>query len=384
MSAVDVVELTRALVRRPSVTPEDAGSLDVVTAALEPLGFVCHRLPFSEPGTADVDNLYARRGKSGPNFCFAGHTDVVPAGDRDAWSVDPFAGEVRDDHIMGRGAADMKGAIASFIAATDRYLSTNPDGPPGSISLLITGDEEGPAINGTVKMLDWIEARGERLDACLVGEPTNPTALGESIKIGRRGSLNAKLTVFGTQGHVAYPELADNPVPALLEMLTAIATEPLDGGSEYFQPSNLEITSIDAGNPATNVIPARITANFNLRFNDHHDSAAVRSWLGTRLDRQGRRYELDVHVTGEPFLSPPGPLSDLIGDAVAKILGRRPALTTTGGTSDARFIHKHCPVAEFGMIGQTMHKIDERCAIADLETLTGIYLAVLEGYFAAP
>ena len=377
---IDALGLAQALIRCPSVTPRDEGVLDVLTAALEGLGFVCHRLTFSHNGTADVSNLYARRGTAAPNFCFAGHVDVVPVGDAAAWSAGPFAAEVREGHLYGRGAADMKGAIACFAAAAARFLARAPDFA-GSISLLITGDEEGPAVNGTAKVLHWMAERGERIDCCLVGEPTNPNRLGETIKIGRRGSLNARLVVRGVQGHSAYPELADNPIPRLIAMLAAITDEPLDDGSDHFDPSTIAITTVDVGNPASNVIPASASAAFNARFNDRHTAAAVEAWLRRRLDGVGGGYELEVAVSGEAFVTPPGELSDLIAAAIEARNGEVPALGTGGGTSDARFIKDVCAVAEFGLVGSTMHKVDERVALADLEVLTDIYADVLGRYF---
>ncbi len=383
-SLTEPLELARALIRRPSVTPEDAGALDVLQEALEKLGFTCHRLVFSQAGAADIGNLYARLGEKTPNFCFAGHTDVVPVGDRASWTVDPFGAEVIDGALYGRGAADMKGAIASFVAALARFLAERGDGFEGSISLLITGDEEDLAINGTAKVLKWLKERGETLDACLVGEPTNPSRLGETIKIGRRGSLVGRLTVYGTQGHSAYPHLADNPIPRLLRMLTAITAEALDGGTEHFEASSLEITAIDTGNPASNIIPARVLCAFNIRFNDLHSSESLSQWLRESFDEAGGRYELEMHVTGEAFLCPPGDLSALVANAVARTVGVTPELSTSGGTSDARFIHHACPVAEFGLIGETMHKADERAALSDLEALADIYKAVLDDYFPRP
>ncbi len=371
------------LIRCRSVTPADGGALGVLADALETLGFTCHHLRFSEPGTASVDNLYARLGEAAPHFCFAGHTDVVPVGDASAWSVEPFAAEVRDGMLCGRGATDMKGAIAAFVAAVARFLGSRDAPPPGSISLLITGDEEGPAINGTRKVLEWLGARGETLDACLVGEPTNPARLGEMAKIGRRGSLNGTLRVVGTQGHVAYPQLADNPVPRLIAMLARLAAILLDAGNAHFQPSNLEITSVDVGNEATNVIPAEATARFNIRFNDEHTSARLEARLRDELDAVGGAYDLAIAVSGESFLTPPGPLSDIVSGAVAAVTGAAPALSTTGGTSDARFIKDHCPVVEFGLIGRTMHRTDEAVAVADIERLTEIYRGILEQFFAA-
>ena len=381
---VDPLELSQALIRCPSVTPEDAGALGVLQGALERLGFACHRLVFSAPGTADVDNLFARLGDGAPNFCFAGHTDVVPVGEAAAWTVDPFGAEVIDGRLLGRGAADMKCAIACFVAAAARFLADRGPGFGGSLSLLVTGDEEGPAINGTAKVLDWLAGRGEALDACLVGEPTNPEHLGEMIKIGRRGNLNGTLTVFGTQGHTAYPHLADNPLPRLLAMLAAITEKPLDDGTEHFPPSGIEITSIDVANMATNVIPASGRARFNIRYNDRHDGAGLEQWLRACCDAVGGAYDLGVEVSGEAFLTPPGPLSDIAAAAVEAVTGRAPELGTTGGTSDARFIKDHCPVVEFGMISQTAHKVDEFAALSDIALLTGVYQAVLERFFEQP
>jgi succinyl-diaminopimelate desuccinylase len=382
---IDPIALTRELIACPSVTPEEGGALDVLEGALSGLGFTCHRLVFSEDGTPDVDNLYARLGERGPNFCYAGHTDVVPVGDREAWSLDPFAATLRDGTVYGRGASDMKGAIGAFVAALGRFLERRPaDGLNGSISLLITGDEEGPSINGTRKVLAWLAERGETLDACLVGEPTNPMTLGQMVKIGRRGSINGRLTVEGTQGHVAYPDLADNPVPRLLRMLAAITATPLDAGNDYFQPSNLEVTTVDVGNPATNVIPARATAGFNIRFNDEHTGDSLTRWLRRRFDAVGGDYELAIDVSGEAFVTEPGPFIDIISRAIEKVTGGTPELSTSGGTSDARFIKDHCPVAEFGLISQTMHKIDERADVADVQKLSEIYEAVLDGYFPVP
>jgi len=382
-AAIDPLRLARALIRCPSVTPTDAGALGVVQAELEGLGFVCHRLDFAEPGGEPVDNLYARFGESGPNFCFAGHVDVVPPGDEGAWSAPPFAGEVVDGMLMGRGAADMKGGVACFVAAVARFLAERGADFGGAISLLITGDEEGPAVNGTRKVLDWMAENGETIDACLVGEPTNPTVLGEMIKIGRRGSLTGRLTVFGGQGHVAYPQLADNPIPRLLRTLTHLVETPLDHGTDHFEPSNLEVVSITVDNAAENVIPGSAAATFNIRFNDQHTGDTLAARLRADCAARAGKHALDIRVGGEPFLTPPGALSSLVADAVAAVTGRKPELGTTGGTSDARFIHVHCPVVEFGLAGSTMHKIDERVAVADLETLTAIYAAVLKRFFSA-
>ncbi|MCZ6523993.1 MAG: succinyl-diaminopimelate desuccinylase [Alphaproteobacteria bacterium] len=380
---IDALGLARDLIRCPSVTPEDGGALEVLQASLERLGFTCHRLRFSQPGTAAVDNLYARLGSDPPNFCFAGHTDVVPVGDAEAWSVDPFGAEVVDGHLWGRGAADMKGAVACFVAATARFLERRGGRVPGSVSLLITGDEEGVAVNGTAKVLAWMGENGEVIDACIVGEPTCPEHLGEMIKIGRRGSMTGRLAVHGSQGHVAYPQLADNPIPRLIRMLSAVTEAPLDAGGAHFQPSNLELTSIDVGNLVDNVIPASARATFNIRFNDSHSAESLERWLRHSFDAVGGAYELELRVGGEAFLTPPGPLSELVAGAVRETLGIEPELSTSGGTSDARFIKDHCPVAELGLVGRTMHKVDERVSLDDLAALTEVYLAVLDSYFPA-
>ncbi|WP_417320213.1 succinyl-diaminopimelate desuccinylase [Emcibacter sp.] len=376
---VNPVEFTRDLIRCPSITPADAGALDVLEQKLTALGFICTRLPFSEPGTPDVDNLYARYGSEAPNFCFAGHTDVVPVGAEADWSVDPFAGEVKDGWLTGRGAADMKGAIAAFVAAVSRLLESGP--LKGSISFLITGDEEGPAINGTIKMLQWLEEKGEKLDYCLVGEPTNPTKLGEMAKIGRRGSLNTRLVVKGIQGHVAYPHLADNPIPRLIEILHRLTSRKLDDGNPHFQPSNLEVVTIDVGNEASNVIPAEAEARFNIRFNNEQSIDGLKDWIRSVCDDVGGEVDLDMVASGDAFLTPPGVLSDLITGAVEKVTGIRPELSTTGGTSDARFIKDYCPVSEFGLVSQTMHKVDERVRVEDIEQLADIYTEILTRFF---
>ena len=381
---IDPVDLTRDLIRRPSVTPTDAGALDVLEDALKPMGFVCRRMPFSEPGTPDVDNLYSRLGTGGKHICFAGHTDVVPVGDAKAWRFDPFAAEVADGMVYGRGAVDMKTAIACFAAASQQYVAEAGDGFNGSISVMITGDEEGPAINGTKKMLEVLAGEGETWDGCIVGEPTNPEHLGEMIKIGRRGSLNGVLTVTGTQGHTAYPHLADNPVPRAIWMLREIVEHLLDQGSEHFQPSTLEITTVDVGNPATNVIPATVTAGFNVRFNDLHSGASVEKWIRDHFNKISPDYDLEIKVSGESFLTPPGPLSDALRDAAERVTRRKPELSTSGGTSDARFIKDYCPVAEFGLMNETAHKVDERVAISDINDLTEIYRQTLKTLFEAP
>ncbi len=380
--ALQPLDLARALIRCASVTPEDGGALDTLQAALEGLGFVCRRLPFSTPDMPDIDNLYARIGTRSPHFCFAGHTDVVPVGDVAGWTHDPFAAEVADGMLYGRGAVDMKGAIACFVAAASRHLARSGGAPAGSISLLITGDEEGPAVNGTLRVVKWLQDRGEKLDACLVGEPTNPERLGDMVKIGRRGTLNGWLTVKGTQGHTAYPQLADNPLPRLVAMLARLATAELDKGTPHFQPSNLQLTSIDVGNPATNVIPAVGRASFNIRFNDLHTGKSLTAWLHRELDAVGGDYELKVTVPGEAFLTPPGRMSEVLAGAIERTLRVKPELSTTGGTSDARYIRALCPVAEFGLLSRTMHKTDECVALADLEALTDVYESVLDGFFA--
>lgn len=368
----DPVSLAAELIRRPSVTPEDAGALTVLAQALERLGFVCHRIE-SATGGPTIQNLYARLGEAAPNICFAGHTDVVPPGQ--GWTLDPFSAEIRNGRLYGRGASDMKGAVACFVAAVARFLESGP--PRGSISLLITGDEEGVAVDGTVKVLDWLKTRGETLDACVVGEPTNPGVLGEMMKIGRRGSLNCRLTVFGTQGHAAYPHLADNPIPRLLSLLNQLTTRPLDAGSAHFQASTLTLTTIDVGNRATNVIPAQANAGFNIRFNDLHSGASLERWIRDTVSAVGGDVECTIEISGESFLTEPGPLSEAVADAVRDVTGKTPDLSTTGGTSDARFITRHCPVVEFGLVGQTMHKADEHAPLEDLENLTEIYARIL-------
>ncbi len=385
---LNALDLSRAMIACPSVTPEDGGAQKVLQDALAGLGFTCHSQTFSDDNTPDITNLYARIGSASPNFCFAGHTDVVPVGDPDSWQDDPFSAAVKDGVLYGRGAADMKTAIACFAEAAALFLEKHGADFGGSISFLITGDEEGPAINGTRKLLEWTKEQGEVLDACLVGEPTNPTSLGEMIKIGRRGSLVGTLTVHGTQGHTAYPHLADNPAHRLLNMLQALLADPLDEGSDHFQPSTIQISTIDVGNPAANVIPASATAQFNIRFNHHHTSQTLTECLHEKfslgLGEGSARYDLHIHVSGESFLTPPGPLSELLIAAVEQVTGRTPELNTTGGTSDARFIKNHCPVAEFGLVGQTMHQVNENVICADIVTLSEIYRVVLEKYFAGP
>jgi succinyl-diaminopimelate desuccinylase len=381
--ALDPVALAADLIRRPSVTPRDEGAIALLASVLERLGFTCMIEEFAEPGTEPVLNLYARIGKSGRNLCFAGHTDVVPPGPLEAWSIAPFAGAIAEGALHGRGAADMKGAIACFAAACARFLAERGRAFGGSISLLITGDEEGVSINGTKKALLSLAARGEKLDACIVGEPTNAERLGDMVKIGRRGSLNATLTVQGVQGHTAYPHLADNAAHRLVAMLQALIAAPLDQGSAHFQPSTVQISTIDIGNPAANVIPGTARAVVNIRYNDRWSSATLGTWLKRTLDAAGGSYALDIHVSGESFLVPPGEVSDLLATAIERVTGQRPALGTTGGTSDARFIHHYCPLAEFGLVGLTMHKVDERVPLADIAALTDIYRIALELYFPA-
>lgn len=386
MTPIDPVDLSQALIRCASVTPVDAGALDVLEGALSPLGFACTRMPFSDTDTPDVDNLYARLGsddnKAGKNFCFAGHTDVVPPGKVSDWTSDPFAADIRDGVLYGRGTADMKGAIAAFAAAASRFVAKNGTDFNGSISFLITGDEEGPAINGTVKMLTALAKKGQAFHACLVGEPTNTDQLGQTIKIGRRGSLNATITIEGMQGHVAYPQHADNPLPRLLAMLGRINGTTLDEGTDHFQPSNVEITTVDVGNDATNVIPACASARLNIRFNDRHTGASLTKWLGEQCDAVGGEYALTISISGEAFLTPPGPLSDLVENAVKAVTGKTPELSTSGGTSDARFIKNVCPVCEFGLMNASAHKVDECANVADIRALADIYENVLDGYFA--
>lgn len=365
------IGLARSLLGCASVTPADEGAQALLGDALERLGFTVTHLPF-----ATTPNLFARIGTAGPHFCFAGHTDVVPAG-QGAWRHGPFDATIEDGILYGRGACDMKGAIASFVSACARRL----DRPlAGSISLLITGDEEGPATDGTVRVLDWMVDNGQIPDFCLVGEPTNRHALGDMIKIGRRGSLNARMTVHGIQGHAAYPHLADNPTHRLVQALAALTATPRDAGSDWFEPTTLQITSIDVGNPTTNVIPASASAMLNMRFNDQHSGATLTAWLRATLSRYAERFDLDVQISGESFLTSPGPLLDRLQGAVARSTGVTPKLDTGGGTSDARFIARFCPVAEFGLIGATMHKTNESVPVAELTALAGIYAAILDEF----
>lgn len=382
----DPVALTQALIRCESVTPNEGGALTLLQNVVEPAGFQCHRLPFSEPGTPDVDNLYARLGTGRPHLCFAGHTDVVPVGNEAAWKFPPFGGEVHDGILYGRGAVDMKGCVAAFVAASLRYVSKNGGLPHGSISFLITGDEEGPSINGTTKMLDWLKARDEVLDACLVAEPSNPTALGDQIKIGRRGSMNADLVVHGKQGHSAYPNIADNPVPKLARIIDRLCSAKIDDGTENFQPSNLQVTVISVPNTASNVIPGKAAATLNVRYNDLWSRPTIDAWVLKTVEAAaaelGAKFDISFSGTGDVFLTKPGPLVSTLKDAIKTVTGRVPELTTGGGTSDARFIKDHCPVIEFGLVNATIHQVDEHTSVADLEALTDIYERFIASYFA--
>jgi succinyl-diaminopimelate desuccinylase len=382
---IDPVALAQALIRCPSVTPKDQGALAVLENALKPLGFSCRRLAFQEPGTERVDNLYAQVGTGAPLFCFAGHTDVVPPGEASLWRHDPFGGTIDKGFLYGRGAADMKSAIAAFVAAAARQVAK---GTQGSIALLITGDEEADAVNGTCKVLDWLKDRAIKLDHCIVGEPSSIAALGDHIKIGRRGSLNVCAIVEGMQGHVAYPAKALNPIPALAEYVTRLFNLKLDEGTELFEPSTLAFTSIDVGNPATNVIPAAARAMFNIRFNDRHTPDGLLRLLekiaaDVAMDTTCT-ITLQTALSGVAFATEPGPFTAMIAEAVASVTGRTPEYSTGGGTSDARFIKDHCPVAELGLVNATMHKTDECVAVADIEKLTDIYAALLDAYFADP
>jgi succinyl-diaminopimelate desuccinylase len=392
MPVTDPIENLQKLIRCPSVTPDEGGALALLESLLTPLGFKVERMTMSEVGTPDIDNLYARLGDDGPHLMFAGHTDVVPVGDEAAWSHPPFGAEIHDGVMFGRGAVDMKGGVACFAAAVARHIEKH-GAPKGSISFLITGDEEGPAVNGTVKLLEWAHGRGERWDACLVGEPTNPDNLGDMIKIGRRGSVSGSVTVHGVQGHVAYPHLADNPVRSALAMATALMETPFDHGTDEFQPSNMEVTSIDAGNKATNVIPAKVTFAFNIRFNDAWTADTVKAEIIRRLDqaaassslRPGRapaRYDLVwAERPSHVFLTRDERLIGTLSRAIERHTGTTPKLSTTGGTSDARFIKDFCPVVEFGLVGQTMHMVDERVSVSELEALTRIYETFIADWF---
>ena len=377
----DPVALTAALVKCPSVTPDEGGALVHLEKILSAAGFECTRVD-----RGGVSNLFARWGRKGANrtFGFNGHTDVVPIGNPEDWSVDPFGAEIKDGYLWGRGATDMKSGVAAFAAAAIDFVGATP--PDGAIVLAITGDEEGPAQDGTVALLDWMAQTGERMTHCLVGEPTNPNEMGEAMKIGRRGSMNAHFTVTGVQGHAAYPHRAKNPLSGMARLMDRLASHELDTGSDHFDASTLAIVTIDTGNPATNVIPASARATVNIRFNDLHSGQSLSDWLRAEADAVavefGLRIELEVHVSGESFLTPPGDLSQLVADAVEAELGRRPALSTSGGTSDARFVKDHCPVVEFGLVGRTMHEVDERVSVDQIHQLKSIYTRLLGAYFS--
>ena len=371
------VDLAARLIRCESVTPAEGDALRLLADELGDLGFECIWLPFGD-GAARIQNLYARRGDAAPHFAFAGHTDVVPAGDAAAWQHAPFSGTLADGKLFGRGAADMKGGIAAFVGAVRQFVARHP---AGSISLIITGDEEGDAEFGTVKMVDWMRQHNHRPDLCVVGEPTNPHQLGDVIKNGRRGSLSCVLRVDGVQGHVAYPHLADNPIVRLLAMLAPVNGVTLDAGNAYFDASTAHVTTIDTGNKAGNVIPATVSASFNIRFNTEHKAEDLIGWLEEHFDRVGGSWQADWRVSAQPFVTPAGPLTDLMQVAISDVTGKNAELSTSGGTSDARFITHLCPVAEFGLVGQTMHKVDEHVLTDDIDQLTAIYLAMLSRFF---
>ena len=379
--STDPADLTARLVRCPSVTPEEGGAIALLEAQLAAAGFDCFRADRN-----GIANLVARWGAKGHprTFGFNGHTDVVPVGDEAAWTHPPFGAEIVDGWLFGRGSSDMKSGVAAFAAAAMDLVREAP--PEGAILITVTGDEEADATDGTVAILDWMRASGEAMTACLVGEPTCPSAMGEAMKIGRRGSMTAFFTATGVQGHSAYPHRAMNPVPALARLIDRLASHSLDAGTAHFDPSTLAVTTFDTGNPATNVIPAACRATVNIRFNDSHSSESLTTWLldeaGKITAETGIRIEMTAKVSGESFLTLPGPLSDLVADAVETETGRRPELSTSGGTSDARFIKDHCPVVEFGLVGQTMHQVDERVEIAQIHQLKAIYRRILEGYFA--
>ena len=375
---IDPAALTADLIRCASVTPQEGGALQLLDRLLTTHGFHCTRVD-----RGDVSNLFARWGR-GKTFGFNGHTDVVPVGNLEAWSVDPFGAEIRDGFLYGRGATDMKSGVAAFAAAAIDFVEEMP--PDGSVVLAITGDEEGPAKDGTVALLDWMQAQGERMDHCLVGEPTCPNVMGETMKIGRRGSMNGYFTVTGVQGHAAYPHRANNPLPAMARLLDQLSSASLDAGTEHFDASTLAVVTIDTGNPATNVIPAQCRATVNIRFNDAHSGASLTEWLQEHANKVAQifdvRIDLDVSISGESFMTPPGELSDLVARAIQIETNRTPALSTSGGTSDARFVQHHCPVVEFGLVGKTMHQVDERVEIAQIHQLKAIYMRILRDYFA--
>ena len=375
---IDPAALTADLIRCASVTPQEGGALQLLERLLTAHGFQCTRVD-----RGDVSNLFARWGK-GKTFGFNGHTDVVPVGDLKAWSVDPFGAEIRDGFLYGRGATDMKSGVAAFAAAAIDFVTESP--PDGSVVLAITGDEEGPAKDGTVALLDWMQAQGERMDHCLVGEPTCPEVMGDMMKIGRRGSMNGYFTITGVQGHAAYPHRANNPLPAMARLMDQLSTATLDTGTAHFDASTLAVVTIDTDNPATNVIPAQCRATVNIRFNDAHSGASLTNWLQEHANEVSKdfnlRVDLDVSISGESFMTPPGELSDLVARAVQVETNRTPVLSTSGGTSDARFVQHHCPVVEFGLVGKTMHQVDERVEIAQIHQLKSIYTRILRDYFA--
>jgi succinyl-diaminopimelate desuccinylase len=375
---IDPAALTADLIRCASVTPQEGGALQLLNRLLTAHGFRCTRVD-----RGDVSNLFARWGQ-GKTFGFNGHTDVVPVGNLEAWSVDPFGAEIRDGFLYGRGATDMKSGVAAFAAAAIDFVEETP--PDGSVVLAITGDEEGPAKDGTVALLDWMQAQGERMDHCLVGEPTCPDVMGDMMKIGRRGSMNGYFTVTGIQGHAAYPHRANNPLPAMARLMDQLSTASLDVGTEHFNASTLAVVTIDTGNPATNVIPAQCHATVNIRFNDAHSGASLTEWLQEHAAKVAKifdvRIDLDVSISGESFMTAPGELSDLVARAVQVETKRTPVLSTSGGTSDARFVQHHCPVVEFGLVGKTMHQVDERVEIVQIHQLKAIYTRILRDYFA--
>ncbi|MAR79542.1 MAG: succinyl-diaminopimelate desuccinylase [Rhodospirillaceae bacterium] len=379
---IDPVKLSQSLIQCPSVTPNQAGALDLIQKILEANGFDCTRLPFKEKDTHEVDNLYACWGNGAPNLCFAGHVDVVPPGEKSLWEEDPFSGKIVNNILFGRGAADMKSAIASFISAAIKYVDEIKVNHSGTISFLITSDEEGPAINGTKKVLEWLNKNNIKIDDCIIGEPTNPNKLGEMIKIGRRGSLTGRLEVFGKEGHVAYPEIADNPISKLINIVKVLNEEKLDNGNQYFQPSNLEITTIDVDNEITNMTPLSAKAVFNIRFNDQHTSDSLKEWLNKVCIQHSENFKLDISVSGESFFSGPGKLSTIVAQSINDELGVDPELSTNGGTSDGRFIKNFSNVVEFGLIGKTMHKLNENININDINSLTNIYFKVIKKYFS--
>jgi succinyl-diaminopimelate desuccinylase len=379
------IDLARDLIRCPSVTPHDAGALGVIETALKSVGFETHRLTFSEANTPDVENLFAKLGTGRPHLVFAGHTDVVPVGDITRWRHDPFAADIADGRLYGRGASDMKGAIAAFVAATIDYVGTL-GAPRGALSFLITGDEEGPSINGTCKMLDWTRARGERFDHCIVGEPTNVDSLGDTIKIGRRGSLNGVIKVIGKQGHVAYPHRADNPAPIIARIVAALSAHALDDGTAHFDRSNLEVTSIDIGNPAVNVIPATAQAQFNVRFNDIWTLETLKERIRSVVAEVAGAATVELEFmpsNAVSFLTQPGEFSALVSRTVVEVTGLNPELSTSGGTSDARFIIRDCPALEFGLTNETIHAVNENVRLTDIDALCAIYRRIIESYFAS-